>query len=206
MVVATMKADIWLQSPSLYTRPGLVKSEDEVRRIREAGFLEVFIEVDPAEEKAKKETPPEPEHAPLAKVSLGEELLRAREIYAAAIQAVGIIFARASRGAPIDLRAARRAVASLERSVDRNPAALGCLACLSEVRAYLQAHAVNTAVLALFSAGRWGLAREEVLNVGLAALLHDLGKSRLSPEVLGNAGTLPKDRRQALQSHCVHGL
>lgn len=206
MVVATLRADIWLQSPSLYTTPGVIESEEQVRRIIDAGFLETFIEFE--EEPAGS---PEPEvrsgRTTYSKVSLGEELHRAREIYAGALQAAAQLFARAQRGGPLELRQARKAVASLERSVDRNAAALACLACFSEARTHLYVHAVNTAIFAMFAAGRFGLRREEVLNIGLAALMHDLGKSKLPSDLVCKcAERMAPDQRKVLRSHCVQGL
>lgn len=207
MVVATMKSDIWLHSPTLYTTPGVVESEEEVRRIVDAGYLEAFIELpgEQGEPAGPAAATPGPS-APIGQVCFSSELERARELYASAVLAARELFTSVSKGRPVDMARANTAVAGLERSVGRNPAALNCLARLTSSAAYLYAHSVNTAVLAMFTGSHMGMERQELLHLGLAALLHDLGKTRLPLGVLNRRTRLAPEEQRALESHCVSGL
>ena len=48
---------------------------------------------------------------------------------------------------------------------------------------------------------RLGLARTEVVEVELGALLHDVGKLRLPPHILGKPGSLTEDERRLVRLH-----
>ncbi|MBI2932550.1 MAG: HD domain-containing protein [Planctomycetes bacterium] len=65
---------------------------------------------------------------------------------------------------------------------------------------YLHNHSVNVAILSLILGVQTGLRRAHLHELGMAALLHDLGKAFLSPELLRKAGRFtPEERRQLLQ-------
>ena len=55
MTIVKMASDLWEHLPGLYTKPGLIRSKEQVERIREAGYEQAFIEVKiPGEEPLEK--------------------------------------------------------------------------------------------------------------------------------------------------------
>ncbi len=68
------------------------------------------------------------------------------------------------------------------------------------------AHAMNVAVISLLMGRVFGLGDEEMLDLGLGALLHDVGKLDL-PERLRHADErLSKDDLATYRSHVAHGV
>lgn len=75
------------------------------------------------------------------------------------------------------------------------------LAALRDHDDYTATHIANVAVLTMALAGRVGFSAADVHQVGIAALLHDIGKMRIPTEVLNNPGQLSTAERQLIRRH-----
>lgn len=62
-------------------------------------------------------------------------------------------------------------------------------------------HSLNVAVISLFIAKFLGLKDEELANLGLGALLHDLGKLVIPPEILNKPSKLSEEEYEIVQKH-----
>jgi putative nucleotidyltransferase with HDIG domain len=62
-------------------------------------------------------------------------------------------------------------------------------------------HSLEVAATATVVGERLGLVRAEIVEVELAALLHDVGKLRLPPHILGKPGQLTEDERCLVRLH-----
>ncbi len=69
---------------------------------------------------------------------------------------------------------------------------------------YPQYHAVNTALLTMAAGGSAGVDRPGQHRLGVAALLHDIGMSRL-PEELSTLATLSPEQRALVETHTTEG-
>jgi len=67
-------------------------------------------------------------------------------------------------------------------------------------------HSLNVAILAMMLARELRLPAEVVHVIGLGALFHDIGLSRVPAKVLNNAGALTKAERELTEMHCEFGL
>ncbi|MGB9849144.1 MAG: HD-GYP domain-containing protein [Moorellaceae bacterium] len=79
---------------------------------------------------------------------------------------------------------------------------------LSEISAadsYTFAHSVDVCVLSVATGVRLGYRRDELLKLGIGALLHDLGKSRVPPEILNKPGKLTPSELNEIKKHPVWG-
>ncbi|WP_043647805.1 HD-GYP domain-containing protein [Chitinilyticum litopenaei] len=63
-------------------------------------------------------------------------------------------------------------------------------------------HSLNTSVLAFLLARALGLARADIHELGLATLLHDVGKSRIPDRVLLKTEQLTQAERTLIAQHC----
>jgi putative nucleotidyltransferase with HDIG domain len=70
---------------------------------------------------------------------------------------------------------------------------------------YTKGHSVRVSELATEIAVIMGLPRNEVENVRVAGLLHDIGKIEISGEILRKAAELTSDERELIDSHAVKG-
>ncbi|MCG6917145.1 MAG: HD domain-containing protein [Deltaproteobacteria bacterium] len=71
----------------------------------------------------------------------------------------------------------------------------------NETSSFLVNKAVNVTVFAIFMGDTLGLPKERLLQLGLAALLHDIGKALVPEEILYKEGTLNKDELEVLQKY-----
>lgn len=89
-----------------------------------------------------------------------------------------------------------RTVADLDE-----PSMLLALATQDDVDRFTVGHSVRVALLALQVARAIGASREQLVQVGSAALLHDIGKSRVPQQVLFKQGRLDADEWAWMAQH-----
>lgn len=70
---------------------------------------------------------------------------------------------------------------------------------------YTVTHSCNVAMLSMGLAEELGLTSENVRAIGTAALLHDIGKVRIPPEVLVKPGRLTDEEMDQMRRHPVEG-
>jgi putative nucleotidyltransferase with HDIG domain len=66
-------------------------------------------------------------------------------------------------------------------------------------------HMVNVAILTMALADASGISGPLLREFGVAALLHDIGKVRTPPDILGKPGTLTEEEFAVMQRHTVDG-
>jgi putative nucleotidyltransferase with HDIG domain len=76
---------------------------------------------------------------------------------------------------------------------------------LKEFDQYTTTHSLNVAVLAMALAEFLGLGPREVRAIGIAGLLHDIGKIKVPLEVLTKPGKLTPEERAVMNRHPVDG-
>lgn len=72
---------------------------------------------------------------------------------------------------------------------------------LKETDQYTATHSINVSVLSMALAEYLSFPRDEIRAVGEAGLLHDVGKTRLPPEVLAKPGKLTPDEMEIVRQH-----
>ncbi len=66
---------------------------------------------------------------------------------------------------------------------------------------YTYHHSVNVAVYATAVAARMGLDEENIQEIALASLCHDLGKVKISPDIINKKGRLSDDEFEEIKKH-----
>jgi len=66
---------------------------------------------------------------------------------------------------------------------------------------YTVGHSVRVATLAVFAAWAFGWKKDLLLALGTAALLHDVGKGRMPPEILYKRGRLNEEEMDVIRTH-----
>lgn len=70
---------------------------------------------------------------------------------------------------------------------------------------YTFKHSVDVATIAMIVAKKMGLSKNEVFDVGVAGLLHDIGKSKIPNEILNKAGRLTDEEFATMKQHTIWG-
>ena len=84
----------------------------------------------------------------------------------------------------------------------------GCLMPLLDIRSfdeYTTSHCCNVAMLSMGIGDQLGLSDADTRAIGTAALLHDIGKTRIPQDVLTKPGKLTDEERRIIQAHPVEG-
>jgi len=70
---------------------------------------------------------------------------------------------------------------------------------------YTFKHSVDVATMAMLIAKKSGLSELDIQRIGMAGLLHDLGKSRIPNELLNKAGKLTEEEFAIMKNHSLYG-
>jgi putative nucleotidyltransferase with HDIG domain len=120
-------------------------------------------------------------------------------------QAIHWVHDEVSRSGRLPLLEAEVIVQSLSVAMHAERATVLPLLRLKDFDQYTTTHSMNVAVLAMALAEALGLGSTQVRAVGVAGLLHDLGKVRVPREVLLKPGKLTDAERAEIQRHPVEG-
>lgn len=66
-------------------------------------------------------------------------------------------------------------------------------------------HMLNVSILSMYFASRLGFDKSDVLNIGVAAMFHDIGKLFISRKILHKPGTLSEQEFGRIKSHTIMG-
>lgn len=109
-------------------------------------------------------------------------------------------------GKAVNVRRIKRAVQGIVDQVLNNETSLVGMTTLRDYDEYTFTHCVNVCIFSVVLGQRLGLEKLELYELGLGALLHDIGKQRIDPEVTKKAGSLTEPEWQEMQQHPVEGL
>lgn len=70
---------------------------------------------------------------------------------------------------------------------------------------YTFTHTTNVGIMTLFLAEHLGFKRSYLNDIGMAAILHDVGKVTTPDEVLSKPGPLTPDEQQVMETHAING-
>ena len=105
----------------------------------------------------------------------------------------------------IDVSVAQSTVDDCVESVLRNPDALMWLSRIRSESEYTAEHSLNVCVLAVTFGRHLGMSPVELKNLGICALLHDVGKMRVPEEILNKPDPFTDRELSLMRSHTVHG-
>lgn len=105
----------------------------------------------------------------------------------------------------IDTAQAKATVNDCVNSILRNPDALMWMAKIRDESEYTAEHCLNVCILAVAFGRHLGMDENELQNLGLCGLLHDVGKMRVPPEILHKPARLTPKEMRMMMAHTVHG-
>ncbi len=127
------------------------------------------------------------------------------DAYRAGLRVIDELYNQASKDTILDLHKARIVVNSLVDTFTKHKTDLMGAATIKNYDQDTYHHSVNLCILSLFMASRLRLDRAMTSTLGLAALLHDIGKVRVPREILNKVGKLTAEEWRIMQRHTVYG-
>ncbi len=206
----------WMDHPFL-TNKFEIKEMELIRRIGELGIKEVYIDTSkgadvcdaPTQEEVQsalqqrmeRVSAPPPAAAP--KVTVREERSYAERVEREASKVVTSVMNDIRLGKQIEVERVSHVVDSMVSSIFRNPHAMMSLGRIREMDKYTFEHSVSVGVLMISFARELGLEREVIQEIGVGALLHDIGKIRTPDHILNKPGKLTDEEFTIMRQHVV---
>lgn len=108
-------------------------------------------------------------------------------------------------GRAIDIREVKATVSACVKSILRNPDAMMWMAKLRDRSQYTSEHSVNVGLLAINFGRALGADEEDLNKLGMAGMLHDIGKMRMPLEILNKEAALTPAEFNVMKSHPQEG-
>ena len=212
----------WLDTPFLFHKKKIRKQAD-IDSLIENGIKHVTINTDKGLDVEEEEgilNQAEREHLTshhgsheMENVKIDEdpkgltiELPKAQEVKNQALKVVKDIFQDVRLGKSLSIEEAKTQVKGIVDSVFRNRDALLCLLNIREYDNYTFIHSVNVCILAVSFGRHLGFSREEIENLGLGALLHDIGKTKIPESILNKPGKFTEEEYNIMKKHVELGV
>lgn len=108
-------------------------------------------------------------------------------------------------GQAIDTSQAKATVDECVQSIIRHPDALLWMSRIREQQEYTAEHCLNVCILAIAFGRQLGFSEQDLHNIGMCGLLHDVGKMRVPKEIVEKPGPLTTKEYNMMKAHTVHG-
>jgi putative nucleotidyltransferase with HDIG domain len=197
-----------------------------MRRLKDAGIERIVIDggVEPDElnelvqtvARADRGNAATPDHPRLQHIRVGKlqveqrvesvgDMATFRRLYEDAVGIAERLWDSAATEGMPDADAARGIVDSLAQAVAQNRTALLALTALKNYDNYTFTHMVNVSILTMGQGRGLGMEGAQLRQLGLSALLHDIGKVKTPAEILNKPEQLTDKEFEILKRHTVDG-
>lgn len=211
----------WMDHP-FWKKSFTLTDPKDVKALNECGIQEVWIDIDKGldvdsnvntqseeEQKSKieKSLLQAEKFTPKAipRVSLQDEVDKARLIHTRSKEAVTSMFQEARMGKALQLSEVTSLVDEIGQSISRNPEAFLSLSRLKTKDNYTYLHSVAVCALMIALGKQMGLEERLLQELGMAGLLHDVGKMMIPEEVLNKPGRLTDEEFTVIKNHPQRG-
>jgi len=142
----------------------------------------------------------------LPRIPLSLEVEEARQAYQASGLVIDQVLIDVQHGRPIDTRSCQVLVKRNLESLLRNESAMLWLTRLKAQDRYTGLHCLSVSILAMGFGVHLGLSNEKIETLGIAGLLHDVGKMKVDPRILNKPGKLTLEEFEQIKLHPAFGF
>jgi putative nucleotidyltransferase with HDIG domain len=174
-------------------------------------FIDAVVALEPVDDNS---VPPLPDlaHIRVGRVrvddtaeTVSSDMATLKRMYQEAVALAETVWESARVESKPDAPAARSMVESLAQAISENRTALVALSTLRQHDQYTFTHMVNVSILTMSQARSLGVDGALLRELGLAALMHDIGKVRTPLEILNKPEALTPQEFAVLRRHPVDG-
>ena len=156
-------------------------------RMRDAGIAHIAIE--------------QPVEADVADEDEERQKEQAKRTYQRSVAVTKEVINSVRMGRTASVKKVKRAVQAIVDQVLSDETSLVGLTTLRDYDDFTFTHSVNVCIFAVALGRKVGLTKLQLYDLGMAALLHDVGKSRVPLEVLNKEGSLTEEEWRIMQAH-----
>ena len=187
-----------------------IASNEQIELLKRLGVKYVEIDlkkgsdVRPAK---KEEATPVPKERPAdAKVTVAEEMPRAREVYSRTLETARNALKAIRLGQAFPTEQIENMVQEIVGSIMRNSDALLSLSQIKGYDEYTYEHSVNVAILVCSLCHTLGYERSIMMEGGIGGLLHDIGKTWIPEHIVNKPGKFTEAEYAVMKRHPEYGL
>ncbi|MBC8288580.1 MAG: HD-GYP domain-containing protein [Nitrospinae bacterium] len=111
-----------------------------------------------------------------------------------------------ANSSPEILRGSGQVVDLMEKCLEDNKLGFHGLTKIMEKDYYTYTHSINVGLYCMSFALKIGMPADEVHELGLGGMLHDVGKSSIPQEIINKKGALTEEEFQTIKNHTSNGI
>jgi HD-GYP domain-containing protein (c-di-GMP phosphodiesterase class II) len=138
------------------------------------------------------------------KQNMASELSDANRTYQVAKSHIKLLLSSVQLGQALSTAETQSIVSECVNKVMQNPNAILWLTRLKKTDDYTAEHSLNVSLLAIALGRHLGMAAWELENLGICALLHDVGKMNVPDEILNKPGPLNPEEFAEMAKHTIY--
>lgn len=189
-----------------------IDTEQVIQKIANAGVRYVFIDTERGKNVEETDYPcpvpkPHAQHSPTkkARVPAIAEMANARNLYRETTSVVRNLMEGARSGRQVKIAAVYPLAERMVQSVLRNPHAITSVARIKNTDEYTFMHCVSVSALLVAFAHELDLPDEQIQEVAVGGLMHDIGKTLVPQDVLNKPAKLTNDEFAQIKQHVPLG-
>jgi putative nucleotidyltransferase with HDIG domain len=191
----------------LLSADSVIKNNDQIYALRRQGVMSLYINTGKGRDVVKKI--PDSEDKAVSDVREVEyymELDKARDIHLHTIETAKDVFDSIRKGRSFSMSKIEEAAQNIVESILRNSDALISLCQIRGYDEYTYTHSVNVSVLTTSLASSLGYNQDQLLEIGVGGMLHDIGKMRVPESILNKPGKYTDWEFDMMKKHPEYGL
>ncbi len=136
---------------------------------------------------------------------IDNNLLKLKKDYKQNVMEINEVINDLSRGKPVNVQKIDKISNSIYNSINDEYHIIKCLSELRTEDQYLYSHSINVSFYGMLL-GKWlCLTKSEINKIVQAGLLHDIGKAKISTEILNKKGKLDIQEAEEIKRHTIYG-
>jgi HD-GYP domain-containing protein (c-di-GMP phosphodiesterase class II) len=159
--------------------------EDIIEKLGDAGVITIALAEPPAESGEDRERSRE----------------RSKKIYAHSVAVTKDLMTSLRMGKNPNIKKIKRVVQGIVDQILNDEVSLIGLTTIRDYDEYTFTHSVNVCIFSVALGKRLGMSKLQLYDLGMAALFHDLGKSRVALDVLNKSTTLTDEEWKQIAAH-----
>jgi HD-GYP domain-containing protein (c-di-GMP phosphodiesterase class II) len=130
----------------------------------------------------------------------------AKKVFFKSVTHLKETFEREKKQKRLRLKTTRRLVQCIVDLISQDESFMIGLTNIKNYDEYTLNHSTNVCILAICFGKRLGLEKEELLELGVSAFFHDIGKLEIPKKILDKRGKLSKKEREIMEKHTYQGV
>lgn len=133
------------------------------------------------------------------------EAISEEKIYSEAFGTMKSVLSSVREGKAINLPAVKNSVEDIIHTVMNNESVFMQLTGIRDIDNYTFLHSVDVCIYSVITGRKMGLDKKALMELGIGAILHDIGKCKIPNTILNKPDRLDRDEFEVIKQHTLYG-